>query len=80
MREWTREYDKEGNLISSSSNPEKEQEIIIVMDGGLIQEIKKPDNLDVKIRIRDYDIEGLDEDDISIDKTGKECYEYYEVN
>ena len=57
----------------------KIEEIVIIMEGGLIQEIKTPNNFNMTIKIRDYDVEGLEAEKIVLDKTGKECYEYYEI-
>ena len=49
------------------------RKIIIIMDGGLIQDIANiPD--DIVIEVRDYDIEGtsLEEDELSEDSSGKQ--------
>ncbi len=48
--------------------------IIIIVEGGLIQEIlDKPDN--IKIIIRDYDTEGTTDEETSSDKDGKRYVE-----
>lgn len=48
--------------------------ITIILGGGLIQEIEGiPD--DVRIVVRDYDVEGADEQELSADENGNECFE-----
>lgn len=45
----------------------------IFVQGGLIQDIQDiPDGL--KIDIYDYDIDGLDEKELTKDGKGKDCY------
>ena len=47
--------------------------IIIFVQGGLIQDIQGvPKGL--KIMIYDYDIDGLDEKELTKDGKGKDCY------
>jgi len=47
--------------------------ISIVVQGGLIQDISIPDNVNVVVEVRDYDVEGIDEDRIEKDDDGSEC-------
>ncbi len=55
-------------------NAENKKSIVITMDGGLIQEIEGIPQ-DVVIVVRDYDVEGVDEDDLTKDENGNECFE-----
>jgi hypothetical protein len=43
--------------------------VTIAIVGGLVETIDKPD--DIEVEIRDYDIDGADEDDLSVDENGK---------
>ena len=46
--------------------------MIIYLEGGLVCNIDKPD--DIEVVVCDYDIEGCDEDEISLDEKGRECF------
>ncbi len=49
--------------------------IIVEVMGGVV-EVHKPGHLShVKVIVRDYDIEGADEDDLTQDPDGRECRE-----
>jgi len=54
-------------------NPEKD--IIITVDGGVIQDITFPPNCKTKIIVRDFDIEGSTEDELTITEHNEECLE-----
>ena len=48
--------------------------IVITMEGGLIQDIQGiPDG--VVILVRDYDVEGADDTELTQDENGDACYE-----
>ena len=51
-------------------------EITVEMDGGLIQNVKFPPELEglVTLRVEDEDIEGADEEDIERDADGRQYY------
>jgi hypothetical protein len=50
--------------------------IEIRIEGGLVQDVwKSQDAKDVEVIVRDYDIEGGDEDRLSKDESGEECFE-----
>lgn len=51
--------------------------VIIRVDGGIASVDKCP--ADVEVVIRDYDIEGASEDEISQDDNGDDCYEKIET-
>ncbi len=51
------------------------QEIIIIVDGGLIQDVKIPKGCNVRVRVRDFDIEGCEEDEVTADSNGDEFIE-----
>jgi hypothetical protein len=53
----------------------KKNEIIIVVEGGVIQDIQFPENCPCTIQVRDYDIEGTDEDVLTEDEDGNEYVE-----
>jgi len=74
-------YDKNNNNLTVITKQEFEEqknkeEMIIIIEGGLIQEIKTLDNFNMKIKIRDYDVEGAEDDEVITDEEGKEHYEY----
>lgn len=46
-------------------NPEKD--IIITVDGGVIQDITFPPNCTTRIIVRDYDVEGMEDDRLEED-------------
>jgi len=70
QEEWFK-YDRNGNQIK------RDKQIIINVKGGLVQDIDNAE--DVSIVIRDYDIEGSDEEDIKVDGYGEKYIEngYY---
>lgn len=45
----------------------------VSLEGGLITDIKLPKG--VKVIVRDYDIEGSDDERIAKDKAGRDCFE-----
>ena len=51
-------------------------EITVILDGGLIQNVKFPPELEglVTIRVEDEDVEGADAEDIQRDADGREYY------
>ena len=51
-------------------------EITVVLDGGLIQNVKLPPELKglVTVRVEDEDVEGADAEDIHTDADGREYY------
>ena len=51
-------------------------EITVVMDGGLIQNVKFPPELEglVTIRVEDQDVEGADEEDLETDPDGRQYH------
>ncbi|MFH0916842.1 MAG: hypothetical protein V1912_10395 [bacterium] len=51
------------------------REILVVVEGGLVQDICgiPPD---VVVRVRDYDVEGCAESQLSRDHDGALCHEY----
>ena len=53
----------------------KNKDILIVVDGGVIQDIIFPPGCTTKIIVRDYDIEGTEEDALSLNEDGEECLE-----
>lgn len=53
----------------------KKEEIFIYLEGGIIQEINLPNNSNCRIIVRDYDIEGTPEEDLSIDEVGSQYIE-----
>lgn len=57
----------------NESCKEEIKEIVITVEGGVIQEIDNPTNH--KIIVRDYDIEGSDEDALQEDDNGNEYIE-----
>ena len=54
-------------------NPD--EDIIITVEGGVIQDITFPPNCKTKVIVRDFDIEGSDEDMLTITDDGDECLE-----
>jgi hypothetical protein len=48
--------------------------IKISLEGGLIQDVGDIPS-DVRVRVRDYDVEGADDEEIITDENGKECFE-----
>lgn len=51
------------------------EEILITVEGGVIQDISLPDNSNCRIIVRDYDIDCTEKDLLSIDNDGNECIE-----
>ena len=54
------------------------EKIRITLEGGVIQDIEIPKNLDIVIEVRDYDVEGFDEkccDEqvLKVDERGDKC-------
>lgn len=45
----------------------------VMLEGGLITDIKLPKG--VKVIVHDYDIEGSDDERITQDKDGRDCFE-----
>lgn len=46
--------------------------VIIRVEGGLIQDIHIPNDIDVEVEVRDYDVEGVGGS--HIDSDGEECF------
>jgi hypothetical protein len=44
--------------------------ITIIVEGGLIQDIKIPDKAEVVINVKDYDTDGIDGDRLEHDDNG----------
>ena len=52
------------------------EEILIIIEGGLVQDVILPEDSNTRIIIRDYDIECVDEESIlSLDEDGEKCIE-----
>lgn len=47
--------------------------VVVNLKGGLVDKVKMPPG--VRVIVRDYDVEGADEDDIVEDEDGNECIE-----
>lgn len=47
--------------------------VVIIVGDGLVQDVHAPKGIEVIIR--DYDVDGVDEEDLSFDEDGKECFE-----
>ena len=54
-------------------NPD--EDIIITVDGGAIQDITFPPHCKTRIIVRDFDIEGSEEDALTVTEQGDECLE-----
>lgn len=53
--------------------PMSNNKIIVIVDGGVIQDVVIPKALDATVEVRDYDIDGADEANLSKDDSGEEC-------
>ena len=53
----------------------KDKDIIITVEGGVIQDITFPPGCKTRIIVQDFDIEGTDEDQLTITESGDECVE-----
>lgn len=51
------------------------EEIYITVEGGIIQDIDLPENSNCRIIVRDYDVECVEADLLSIDEDGEQCIE-----
>lgn len=51
---------------------EEEIEVKVYLDDGLVQEVKKPNN--VKVIVYDLDIEGVVDEVLEKDDEGRECF------
>ena len=47
--------------------------IKIIVYGGMVMEVHKGSFITVPIKVYDYDIEGINEDDLDIDDEGAPC-------
>ena len=56
------------------------REIIIILEGGLIQDVKIPKGCDVRVKVMDFDIEGCEEDEITANSDGDEYVESFWEN
>ena len=52
-------------------------EILITVEGGVIQDIRIPKGCNAKVKVRDYDCDETPETDdrVTLDEQGDECYE-----
>jgi hypothetical protein len=64
--------DRDMELIQPA--PEATQEILVIMEGALIQEI---DGIPpgIVVRVKDYDVDGVDEDRLQQDEDGRRYIE-----
>ena len=53
---------------------DNKKSIVITMEGGLIQEIEGIPQ-DVVLVVRDYDMEGAGDDELTLDENGDACFE-----
>jgi hypothetical protein len=50
-------------------------EITIIVEGGMIQDVKIPKGCHIKVRVKDFDIEGTEADHLQTDENGDEFVE-----
>lgn len=60
-------------LVWQINEPDEPIVITVDLDGGLVNNVMKPDGL--TIRIRDYDIEGALDHELTTDEKGTKYYE-----
>lgn len=65
------EWDFIKAAITAAKGDTELPKVVISVQGGLIEHIEKPD--DVVVSVRDYDIEGFEEDRIGKDEQGHDC-------
>jgi hypothetical protein len=53
----------------------KVPEIVITVDGGLIQDVKIPKNCHIRVKVMDFDVEGCEDDEITTNRAGDEYVE-----
>lgn len=51
-------------------------EVAVILDGGIVQEVKDQRGNPFPADVRDYDTEGLDPDELEIDDDGNHYYVY----
>lgn len=61
--------------MAENNDTKEKARIIITVEGGLIQDVSIPDNVDVVVEVRDYDVEGVDEERITQGENGEEYIE-----
>lgn len=53
----------------------KMPEIVITVEGGLIQDVKIPKNCNVRVKVMDFDVEGCENDEVKTNSMGDEYIE-----
>lgn len=52
-----------------------DESIVITVEGGVIQDIPFPEGCKIKVIVQDFDIEGTEEDQLTMLDSGDECIE-----
>ena len=50
-------------------------EIVITVEGGLIQDVNIPKDCHIKVKVMDFDVEGCESDQVKTNKAGQEYFE-----
>lgn len=53
----------------------KVPEIVITVEGGLIQDVQIPKNCNISVKVMDFDVEGCEDDEVKTNSTGDEYIE-----
>ena len=60
-------------MIKSQYDPKKD--ILITVEGGIVQSVDLPSNCKIRVVLQDFDIEGTDENELVETPRGYECME-----
>jgi hypothetical protein len=52
-------------------------EIIITIEGGLIQDVNIPKGCKIRVKVMDFDVEGIESERVKTNKAGQEYVESY---
>ena len=53
----------------------KKHEIVITVEGGLIQDVNIPKDCHISVRVMDFDVEGCESDRVKTNNVGEEYIE-----
>lgn len=53
----------------------KVPEIVITVEGGLIQDVQIPKDCNVRVKVMDFDVEGCEDDEVKTNSAGDEYIE-----
>ncbi len=53
----------------------KKPEIVITVEGGVIQDIQIPKNCNARVKVMDFDVEGCEDAEVSKNSKGEEYVE-----